>query len=506
MPAASSFRLRQPDCQIFWPLHYLLVGDQHYVHLLFIIRQIDNEPQGILLISSLLKRAGHRISLVVATEEDPLAAARRLKPDVVGYTVYTGMQGYYLELNSRIKAELPVFSIFGGPHPTFFSEMISQPGVDAMCIGEGEYATLDLLDALECGSPITEIPNWHLKVRGEIYRNAPRPLLTEQELDALPFPDRKLLYDAHPASARTGIRPVITGRGCPYDCSFCFNKAYADLYRTSKRIRQRSPRRVLQEIREVRDNYGLDFLTIMDDTFIVDVKWLRKFIPAYAEEIGIPWWCQVRANLVNEETVRLLKEGGCVSVSFGLEAGNDRLRNEILNRRMSREQILKASELLHRNKIAFSTNNMLGLPSGGLAADFETLDLNVQCRPAYANVFLFQPYPKTQLGEAALQKGFMEGSFDDLSGSVSDTTVIRFSSPAEKRQIENLQKLFALTVEFPCLRSLVRQLIKIPSNPVFWLVYKLWKGYALGRRLFPMHMSTAAYLRNAWTYMRIRSQ
>jgi radical SAM superfamily enzyme YgiQ (UPF0313 family) len=476
------------------------------MHLLFIVRQIDNEPQGILLIASVLKQAGHRTSLVVATEEDPLAAARRLKPDIVGYTVYTGMQGYYLEINRRIKAEMPVFSIFGGPHPTFFPELIREPGVDAICIGEGEYATLDLLNALQCGGDITTIPNWHVKVDGQVFCNDPRPLLDEAQLDALPFPDRGLLYDAHPASARTRIRPIITGRGCPYDCSFCFNKAYADLYAGSKRTRQRSPARVLEEITDVRDRYGLDFLTFMDDTFILNSNWLRRFVPQYAEEIGIPWWCQVRANLINEEIVRLLQEGECVSVSFGVEAGNDRLRNEVLNRRMTRDQILRASELLRTHGIAFSTNNMLGLPGGNLDADFETLDLNIQCQPAYANVFLFQPYPKTQLGEMAFTTGLMEGSFDDLSGSVSDVSVIRFSDPAERRQIENLQKLFALTVEFPWLRGAVRQLIKLPSNPVFWLVYKLWKGYALGRRLFPVRMSVTGYARNAWNYMRIRSQ
>ena len=120
------------------------------MHLLFIVREIDNEPQGILLIAAALKQAGHRASLVVATEEDPLAATRRLRPDVVGYTVYTGTHSYYLELNRRIKAAQPdVFSIFGGPHPTFFPEMIEAEGVDALCIGEGEQATVDLLNALQ---------------------------------------------------------------------------------------------------------------------------------------------------------------------------------------------------------------------------------------------------------------------------------------------------------------------------------------------------------------------
>jgi hypothetical protein len=102
--------------------------------------------------------------------------------------------------------------------------------------------------------------------------------------------------------------------------------------------------------------------------------------------------------------------------------------------------------------------------------------------------------------------GWMDGTFDDLTGSVSDSTVIHFQDPGEKRQIENLQKLFALTVEYPWLRGLVLQLVKLPPNPAFWLIYKIWKGFALSRRLFPMRMTPATMARNAWQYMRIRSQ
>ncbi|NLE75487.1 MAG: B12-binding domain-containing radical SAM protein [Chloroflexi bacterium] len=476
------------------------------MHLLFIVREIDNEPQGILLISSVVKQAGHRTSLVVATEEDPLASARRLRPDVVAYTVYTGTQNAYLEINRQIKAELPVVSIFGGPHPTFFPEMIQRDGVDAICIGEGEYATLDLLNALEAGQSIAHLPNWHVRVGDQVYRNPLRPLLTADELDALPFPDRKLLYDAHPASARTRIRPIITGRGCPYNCSFCFNQAFAELYDTAKRTRQRSVGRVMEEVQTLRAQHGLDFVLFMDDTFIVNPKWLREFSAQYRAQVGLPFWCQVRADLVNDEKVRLLRDAGCVSVSFGIESGDDRLRNEILDRHMSREEILSAAQRLRDAGIAFSTNNMLGLPSGSLETDLETLRLNIQCRPAYANVFLYQPYPKTRLGEMALREGYMEGTFDDLSGSVSDSTVIRFSSEKEKRQIENLQKLFALNVEVPWLSGLVRRLVSLPRNRAFWFIYKLWKGYALNRRMFPMRMRPAEYVRAAWQYMRIRTQ
>jgi radical SAM superfamily enzyme YgiQ (UPF0313 family) len=488
------------------------------LHLLFVVKEIDNEPQGILLISSVLKQAGHQVSLVVATEEDPVEAALRLRPDVVGYTVYTGPHTWYLELNQRIRAQLPgVFSIFGGPHPTFFPEMIEREGVDGLCIGEGEYATLDLMNALgRNGEGVTlidpAIPNWWFKLKGEVVRNPLRPLLTGEELDALPFSDRNLLYAAHQQSRRTKIKPFITGRGCPYDCAFCFNKAYSDLYGgQGRRFRRRSVDNVIRELKEVTSRYDVRFVLFMDDTFILQDEWLKEFMGRYKAEIrqdgrSLPFWCQVRANLVNDEKMALFKDAGCVSVSFGLEAGNDRLRNAVLNRNMSREQILDAAETLRRHGITFMTNNMLGLPTGTLENDFETLALNAECRPAYANVFLFQPYPKTALGEWAYEHGWMMGSFDDLSGSVSDDTVIKFGSEQEKRQIENLQKLFALGVEFPWLLPAIRRLIRMPTNRLFWLVYKLWKGWAIKNRMFPFKMTVREYLDSALYYMRIKSQ
>jgi anaerobic magnesium-protoporphyrin IX monomethyl ester cyclase len=483
------------------------------MHLLFIVKEVDNEPQGILLIGSLLKKAGHRVSLVVATEEDPVAAAMRLQPDVIGYTVYTGPHTWYLELNRRIRARLPgVLSIFGGPHPTFFPEFIEREGVDGICLGEGEYATLDLMNALERENGDLRlsdlaIPNWWFKGNGEIVRNPLRPLLTSEELDELPFSDRELLYAAHEQSRRTKIKPFITGRGCPYDCAFCFNKAYSDLYGgRGRRYRRRSPGNVICELKEVTASHDVRFVLFMDDTFILQKDWLQEFMARYKTEVGLPFWCQVRANLVTDNNIALFKDAGCVSVSFGLEAGNDRLRNAVLNRNMSRGEILGAADVLRRHGIAFMTNNMLGLPTGNLETDLETLELNVQCRPAYANVFLYQPYPKTALGEWASAEGWMVGSFDDLSGSVSDNTVIRFGSEAEKRQIENLQKLFALGVELPWLTPVLRQLIRLPSNRLFWLTYKLWKGWAIKNRMFPFKMTPREYLDSALYYMRIKSQ
>ena len=169
-------------------------------------------------------------------------------------------------------------------------------------IGEGEYATLDLVNALERSDdgvrlPDPAIPNWWFKLNGEVVRNGLRPLLTSEELDELPFSDRELLYNAHQQSRSTKIKPFITGRGCPYDCAFCFNKAFSDLYSgRGRRFRRRSPDNVIRELKEVTSQHDVRFILFMDDTFILQDAWLNEFMSRYKAEIGLPFWCQVRAH------------------------------------------------------------------------------------------------------------------------------------------------------------------------------------------------------------------
>jgi radical SAM superfamily enzyme YgiQ (UPF0313 family) len=337
-----------------------------------------------------------------------------------------------------------------------------------------------------------------------VFRNELRPLVGD--LDILPMPDRWPLYDAHPLSRNSPIKPFLAGRGCPYNCSFCFNHAYGQLYRDKgKRVRRRSVDNLLAEMQQVQSTYPYRFVIFTDDTFSMMPQWLEEFADKYPQAVGVPFWCQVRANLVDDHMAELLQRAGCVSVSLGVEAANDDLRNRVLRRSMSKEEIIAACGTLQCHGIRFMTNNMVGLPTGTLATDWETLEFNVRLRPAYANVFIYQPYPKTELGEFALAEGYMLGDFDCVSDSVSDVTVLRFP-PGEKQQIENLQKLLGITVEFPFLRSLVRRLIKLPPNPVFWFVYKFWKGYALKQRIQPFHLTLGEWVRVVWQFLQIRSQ
>ena len=476
------------------------------MRVLFVTQQIDYEPQGIMHLSSALKAAGHQVELAVAVHHDPVAVAREFQPDLAAYSVITGSQRTYLHVNRQLKAALPdLFSVFGGPHPTFFPEMVEEEGVDGICRGEGEEALVDLVAALKDGGPtaVLELDNWSFRRNGDVIYNPVRPYT--EDLDSLPFPDRALVYGRDPIAARSKIKHFLTGRGCPYNCTYCFNHALSELYRgKGKRFRQRSVGHVIEEIRWVRDHYPLEFVVFVDDTFVLSGEWLAEFAEEYPRQVGLPFFCNTRANLVTEDQVRLLREAGCHSVSMGIETGNDRIRNELLKRRMSREQILEAARLIRQGGLHFTTTNMIGLPTSTLEDDLQTLELNVQARPSYAHVFIFQPYPRTELGEFTREHGWMVGTFDDIGEVAWDHSVLKFDD-AHKRGLAVLQRFFAIGVEWPWTVPLIKRLMRWPDNPIFFLLNKLWKGWAIKNRVHPVRLGLREMAETAWHFMRIKS-
>jgi len=481
------------------------------VRVLFVTQQIDYEPQGIMHLSSALKAEGHQVELAVAAHHDPVAMAREFQPDVAAYSVITGSQRYYLDVNQRLKAELPdVFSIFGGPHPTFFPEMVEEDGVDGICRGEGEAALVELVDALGDGGPtaVLELDNWSFRCNSDareprVVTNPVRPYT--EDLDSLPFPDRALVYERDPIAAKSKIKHFLTGRGCPYNCTYCFNHALGEIYRgKGKRFRQQSVDYVLEDIGWVRDHYPLEFVVFVDDTFVLSAEWLTEFAEKYPKKIGLPFFCNTRANLVTAEQVRLLKEADCHCVSMGIETASDRIRNELLKRRMSQEQILEAARLIREGGLHFTTTNMIGLPTSTLADDFETLELNIQAKPSYAHVFIFQPYPRTELGEFTREHDLMVGTFDDIGEVAWDHSVLEFDA-AHQRGLAVLQRFFAIGVEWPRTMPLIKRLMKLPDNVVFFLLNKLWKGWAIKNRVHPVKLSLREVVETAWHFMKIKS-
>ena len=454
--------------------------------ILFINKFLDKNtiyrvPLGILYLSSALKKNEHQVYVCEPSREDVFKKVEETKPDLIGYSLRTGFHRYYINLNKELKKQFNFLSIFGGPHATFFPEMIEEDGIDIIAQGEGELAIVDLFNKIEKNQPYLKTENFWFKDKGKIFKNPIREL--EQDLDKIPFPDRKLLSYFKEINL-SKIHNFITSRGCPYDCSYCFNHQLKQMYSGQKYLRRRSVNNVINEIEQVANDYNLERVHFEDDTFNMDKEWLKEFASKYP---GIPFKCNVRANLVDEEVVQLLKKANCISVTFAIEAGNNRIRNEILKRNMTKKQIINCAKLLKKYKIRFITENILANPTSVLSDDIETLDLNLSCRPDYPTVSLLQPYPKTEVFKIALENNqFKEKDINEIE-SFFKSSALKIS---DKKERVNLQKIFAIVVAFPSLRKLVFFLIKRKSfTIVYSFLYNLWRPYCLIFKIMPHKLS-----------------
>ena len=429
------------------------------------------EPFGLMSLSPCLKRDGHTVRLMEAEGTGLVERVRQYSPDVIGYSVCTGAHRYYLKLNRYLKKVLSFVSVFGGPHPTFFPEMIHEEGVDAICRGEGELAFADFCRRLEASGRPEVVPNFSVKTGQGVQSLPPRPLIAD--MDSLEFADRDLYYGVSEEVRSHRVRSFLASRGCPFACTYCFNNAMDELYDGSwKRVRVRSPDNLVEEIASVLKCYPADFVAFRESIFPLNVHWLEEFATKYSREVGLAFYCHLRLDLLSEERVRLLSKAGCHSVNVGIEAGNERIRRELLGRAMSDDTIVSACRLLRRYGIKILANNMLGLPGCSFEHDLETLRLNQRCKPDYALAMLWQPYPGTKLAEYAQQQGHYGGDYSDLDFTYYRRSHVKFSTDLEKRRIENLQKLFAVAVALPASTWLVRLLTRLRPNRVFRAIFR----------------------------------
>ena len=128
----------------------------------------------------------------------------------------------------------------------------------------------------------------------------------------------------------------MTSRGCPYDCTFCFNKKYRELYEgKGKGYRKRSVSSIIKEIKEaIHNNNKINSLVFYDDTFTIGSRdWFKEFSERYKQEVNLPFSINARADTINDEKIKWLKEAGCNSIRVGLESANPYLRNVVLKKK-----------------------------------------------------------------------------------------------------------------------------------------------------------------------------
>jgi len=201
----------------------------------------------------------------------------------------------------------------------------------------------------------------------------------------------------------------MTGRGCPFSCTYCYNSSYKELYfNKGKYVRRRSVDNVIEEILYFRKKYSIKEIFFYDDIFTLNYRWLERFADMYKKKIDLPYKCLIHFDMVNEDVIKLLSESGCKYVDIGIESGSEEIRKNILNRKTNNSQIEYISKFLHKYKIPFTTLNMVGLPSENKAQMWDTINLNTKIKPNNALFSTFYPFPNTKLAIISKDLGYID--------------------------------------------------------------------------------------------------
>ncbi|OFW67593.1 MAG: hypothetical protein A2V52_04265 [Actinobacteria bacterium RBG_19FT_COMBO_54_7] len=443
--------------------------------------------EGVASLSAVLKRAGHEVSLYHLTSpvgREQFQSQIMLKsPDLMGFVTMTREYPQVKEYVLWAKDVCDVPVICGSYHPTTLpEEVIKTEGVDMLCRGEGEAAMLELAAGIDAGEDYTGIHNIWVKSAESIYRNPVRPLL--EDIDELPLPDFKIFNFDKLISTRINTGVVILSRGCPYSCTYCSNKKMRDIYpNKAKYSRFHSPTFSIEYLKKLLEACPrIEYLNFRDDILPWKGGWLEEFTSLYKNEIGLPFICNYRANLVTPEIVRMLHDAGCYQMFFGVESGNDFIRNEVLNRHMSREKIVDAFTACREAGIQTVAYNMVGIPFEDKSRVLDTIKLNVEIKADHSLSPIYYPYPDTVLFERAVEQGWVPPRYDYREDRyVDQPTLPRDQLYFVRHYFRNFVRIYRGLEHLPGsvrepLETMVDRVFVSPRLPHKTLVYLASKG------------------------------
>jgi len=386
---------------------------------------IKGQPQGRIYLgaawlSAVLKRAGHGLAFLHLVEPpekgELLRRIEEERPGLVGFSCTTPMFSKVRRMAAWVREELGLPTVIGGAHATLDPEgCLSDGCFDFVCVGEGEDALLELVRALEEGKNPTGIASIWGRWEGEEFRNPVRPLL--EDLDLLPFPDRSIFDLSLMAPDQRERITVMASRGCPFRCHYCSNHVQRSRYPNRGRyVRFRSVDNVLEEVERLACKLeGIDHVRFDDDILTLRRAWFEEFVEKYPRRIGLPFICNSRVDLLDEEKIRKLARAGCKTICMGIESGNPYIRENILGRRMSDERILEAFHLCRKYGIGTVSLNMMGFPREDFSMVLDTVKLNARARPGLSQITVFFPFPGTVLHEICKEDGLLpEEELDTL--------------------------------------------------------------------------------------------
>jgi radical SAM superfamily enzyme YgiQ (UPF0313 family) len=354
-------------------------------------------PFGLMVLSAVLEREGYKADIIdaFALNLDLPEIASMIDPgtSLIGITSTTVEIEDAKNIARYLRERFPDKKIImGGVHPTIFhKELLGDNVCDAVVRGEGERAIVELAG----GAPWDSIKGLTWKSPGgDIVINPGHDDYVD--LDSLPMPayhkiPMKAYRSALGAAKRHPSIGMITSRGCPGKCTFCYSGMHG------RKIRLMSAAKIIEEIRFLKDNYGIREISFYDDTFTFNRKRVAEICTRIIENrLGIKWTCFARVDAINTEMLDLMRRAGCHQLSFGFESPDEEILKNI-NKRITPEKIENAVKMTRNAGINVRGAFMLGNPGETEQSMRKTIDYSRKLGIQFAIFNITTPFPGTAL-------------------------------------------------------------------------------------------------------------
>jgi len=369
----------------------------------------DFPPLGVMYLASYLKKHEKDCDvLVIDSVSQKLGNAeiiQKLKafsPDIVGISCWTFSLIDSLAVANGIKKEIPnTLTCLGGPHATIYpEETIAFNNVDFVITGDGEKPFGELVRQLKTKGDLSTVPNIYYKKGGQIQKG--KEEYVEKSLDDLPFPDRESTPINDYYSIMDKVRPIttmVTSRGCPFQCTFCFQH--------NTGWRHRSVGSIISEMKHCL-NLGIKNFFIFDETFTVNKKRIIDLCDEIKKQsLDITWSCRSRVDTIDDEIMDKMKQAGCTRISFGVEAANKNVLKR-LNKKIEIPQVKSVFKSAKKKGITTLADFMIACPGEHKEETLETIKLAIELNPDYVQFSLLTLFPATKLYEEALREGVVK--------------------------------------------------------------------------------------------------
>jgi len=350
-------------------------------------------PLGIAYIAAMLERNGVTVKILDAPaleidHETVKNEIQKYSPDVVAVTSVTPTIESTLKTAKISKEACPnAITVLGGYHPTFtYQEVLKNDFVDIVVCGEGEITMVELVEALEKGKNLREVKG----IATKNFKTLPREII--EDLDSIPFPARHLLpmdeYKILNMKLTTGT--IVSGRGCPYKCSFCASSAMH-----GQKLRLRSAENVVDEMEHLVSDHNIEMVAFMDDTFTLNKKRVYE-ICEIMKDRGLDnyWGCTARVDTISEKLLKTMKDAGCITMFLGVESADQQVLNQV-NKNTNINRIKKTFELTKDYGMRTIASVVLGMPGDTKRSIKNTIKFVKTLDPSYAVFSLATPYPGT---------------------------------------------------------------------------------------------------------------